>query len=67
MASNYFTLSAETTKVEIYSITGQKVKQFDSVKSIDQQFSISDLSKGLYLVKAYNDKNQTQVLKMIKE
>ena len=66
-ASNYFTLSAETTKVEIYSITGQKVKQFDSVKSIDQQFSISDLSKGLYLVKAYNDKNQTQVLKMIKE
>nr|WP_315143679.1 alpha-amylase family glycosyl hydrolase [uncultured Flavobacterium sp.] len=66
-ASNYFTLSAETTKVEIYSITGQKVKQFDSVKSIDQQFSISDLSKGFYLVKAYNDKNQTQVLKMIKE
>lgn len=66
-ASNYFTLSAETTKVEIYSITGQKVKQFDSVKSIDQQFSISDLSKGFYLVKAYNDKNQTQVLKMIKD
>ncbi len=66
-SSNYFTLSAETTKVEIYSITGQKVKQFDSVKSIDQQFSISDLSKGLYLVKAYNDKNQTQVLKMIKD
>lgn len=66
-SSNYFTLSVETTKVEIYSITGQKVKQFDSVKSIDQQFNISDLSKGLYLVKAYNDKNQTQVLKMIKE
>ncbi len=66
-ASNYFTLSAETTKVEIYSITGQKVKQFDAIKSVDQQFNISDLSKGLYLVKAYNDKNQTQVLKMIKE
>lgn len=66
-SSNYFTLSAETTKVEIYSITGQKVKQFDAIKSVDQQFNISDLSKGLYLVKAYNDKNQTQVLKMIKE
>ena len=66
-SSNYFTLSVETTKVEIYSITGQKVKQFDAIKSVDQQFNISDLSKGLYLVKAYNDKNQTQVLKMIKE
>ncbi|TAF69234.1 MAG: T9SS C-terminal target domain-containing protein [Flavobacterium sp.] len=65
--SSYFTLSAETTKVEIYSITGQKVKQFDSVRSIDQQFNISDLSRGFYIVKAYNDKNQTQVLKMIKE
>jgi 1,4-alpha-glucan branching enzyme len=66
-SSNYFTLSVETTKVEIYSITGQKVKQFDAVKSVDQQFNISDLSKGLYLVKAYNDNNQTQVLKFIKE
>jgi Secretion system C-terminal sorting domain len=65
-ASSYFTLNAETTKVEIYSISGQKVKQFDTIKSIDQQFNISDLSKGLYLVKAYNDKNQTQVLKLIK-
>nr|WP_315171002.1 alpha-amylase family glycosyl hydrolase [uncultured Flavobacterium sp.] len=65
-ASNYFTLNAETTKVEIYSISGQKVKEFDTIKSIDQQFSISDLSKGFYLVKAYNAKNQTQVLKLIK-
>jgi 1,4-alpha-glucan branching enzyme len=65
-ASSYFTLNAETIKVEIYSISGQKVKQFDAIKSIDQQFNISDLSKGLYLVKAYNDKNQTQVLKLIK-
>lgn len=65
-ASNYFTLNAETTKVEIYSLSGQKVKQFDAIKSMDQQFSISDLSKGFYLVKAYNTKNQTQVLKLIK-
>ncbi|OAZ03993.1 alpha-amylase family glycosyl hydrolase [Flavobacterium succinicans] len=65
-ASNYFKLNAETTKVEIYSLSGQKVKQFDSIKSVDQQFSIVDLSKGFYLVKAYNAKNQTQVLKLIK-
>jgi hypothetical protein len=59
-------LNAEITKVEIYSLSGQKVKQFDSIKSVDQQFSISDLSKGFYLIKAYNAKNQTQVLKLIK-
>lgn len=66
-ASNYFTLSTETTKVEIYSISGQKVKQFEAIKSVDYQFNISDLGKGFYLVKAYNSINQTQVLKMIKE
>ncbi|MGL2992554.1 alpha-amylase family glycosyl hydrolase [Flavobacterium sp. TSSA_36] len=66
-ASNYFTLSVETTKVEIYSISGQKVKEFKANQSVDQQFSIGDLTKGFYFVKAYNAAKQTQVLKLIKD
>ncbi|MGL2987044.1 alpha-amylase family glycosyl hydrolase [Flavobacterium sp. RSSA_27] len=65
-ASNYFTLNTEITKVELYSITGQKVKQFNGNQSVDQQFSISDLPKGLYFVKAQNAEKQTQVLKLLK-
>ncbi|OOV25494.1 alpha-amylase [Flavobacterium sp. LM5] len=65
-ASNYFTLSTATTKVEIFTISGQKVKQFEGAEAVDQQFSISDLNKGMYLVKAQNAEKQTQVLKLIK-
>jgi len=65
-ASNYFTLSTATTKVEIFTISGQKVKQFEGTEAVDQQFSISDLNKGMYLVKAQNAEKQTQVLKLIK-
>lgn len=65
-ASNYFTLSTATTKVEIFMISGQKVKQFEGTEAVDQQFSISDLNKGMYLVKAQNAEKQTQVLKLIK-
>ncbi len=65
-ASNYFTLSTVTTKVEIFTISGQKVKQFEGAEAVDQQFSISDLNKGMYLVKAQNAEKQTQVLKLIK-
>lgn len=65
-ASNYFTLSAETTQVEIYSITGQRVKVIKGNSTPDQTYNISDLTKGFYLVKATNAAKETQVLKFIK-
>lgn len=66
-ASNYFTLNAITTKVEIYSITGQLVKSFNSNLSKEYQFTISDLNKGMYIVKALNENNEVKVMKLLKQ
>jgi 1,4-alpha-glucan branching enzyme len=66
-ASNYFTLNTNTTKVQVFSITGQLVKSFDNNHFKDTPFAINDLSKGLYIVKVVNDTNETEVMKFIKE
>ncbi|TDE45438.1 T9SS type A sorting domain-containing protein [Flavobacterium rhamnosiphilum] len=66
-ASSYFTLNAATSKVQIFSITGQLVKTFDANQSEGHQFMISDLNQGLYIVKAYDENNGIQVMKFIKK
>jgi glycosidase len=66
-ASNYFTLNTNTTKVQVFSMAGQLVKSFETSHSKDTPFAISDLSKGLYIVKALNENNEVQVMKFIKE
>ena len=66
-ASDYFTLNAAISKVQIFSITGQLVKTFDANQSEGHQYIISDLNQGFYIVKAYDENNGIQVLKFIKE
>lgn len=66
-SSTYFTINANTSKVEIYSITGQLVKSFNTNQSKDYQFSISDLNKGVYFVKALNENNEVKVMKLLKQ
>jgi hypothetical protein len=66
-ASSYFTLNAATSKVQVFSITGQLVKTFDANQSEGHQYIISDLNQGFYIVKAYDENNGVQVLKFIKE
>ncbi|MFE3868140.1 alpha-amylase family glycosyl hydrolase [Flavobacterium sp. LS2P90] len=66
-ASNYFTLNKTTSKVQIFSISGQLVKSFDANQSEGHQFIISDLNQGLYIVKAYSENNEVQVMKFIKK
>jgi len=65
-ASDYFTLNETTSKVQIFSITGQLVKSFDTNKTAGFQFSVSDLNQGLYIVKAFNENNGMNVLKLLK-
>ena len=65
--SNNFTLSANTTKVEIYSITGQLVKSYKSNFSTESQFEISDLNNGIYLVKASDTNDRETTLKLVKQ
>ena len=66
-ASTYFTLNTNTSKVQIFSVTGQLVKSFDKNQTIDHHYNISDLNNGIYLVRIYNDVNQVKVMKFIKQ
>ncbi|WP_026726865.1 alpha-amylase family glycosyl hydrolase [Flavobacterium denitrificans] len=65
--ANYFTLNIATTKVQVYSITGQLVKSFASNGNPDFQYNVSDLKTGLYVVKATDENNKVQVMKFIKK
>ncbi|MDD5149934.1 MAG: alpha-amylase family glycosyl hydrolase [Flavobacterium sp.] len=66
-SSNYFTLNTNSSKLEIYSMTGQLVKSFNSEQSKGYQYTISDLAKGMYFVRTLNDNNEVKVLKFIKQ
>jgi 1,4-alpha-glucan branching enzyme len=66
-SSTYFTINKNTSKVEIYSITGQLVKSFNTNQTKDSQFNVSDLDKGVYFVKALNEKNEVKVMKLLKQ
>jgi len=65
--SDYFTLNANSSKVEIYSITGQLVKIFNSSQSEGNQFYINDLNKGIYVVKVLNENSEVKVMKLLKQ
>ena len=65
--SNYFTLSDNTTNVEIYSMTGQLVKNYKSNFSSESQFEIGDLTNGIYLVKVNDTSDREVTLKLVKK
>ncbi|SDX02073.1 alpha-amylase family glycosyl hydrolase [Flavobacterium degerlachei] len=65
-ATNYFTLNMAASKVQIYSVTGQLMKSFNGSQAASYQFNVSDLSNGVYVVKAYNDNEELQVMKFVK-
>lgn len=65
-ASTYFTINTLVEKVQIYSITGQLVKSFSNA-SINDSFSIEDLTKGVYIVKISDANNREKTLRLIKE
>ena len=64
-ASNNFSIKGNFEKAQVYTISGQLVKTF--VSSDNNQFSISDLNTGIYLVKVSDANNNSKTLKLIKE
>ena len=62
-----FTINGVVSKVQVYSITGQLVKSFDSISSENYQFDINELNRGVYLVKAIDENNSLKTMKLIKE
>jgi hypothetical protein len=65
-ANNYFLLSDKIEKAEIYSITGQLIKSFKNINSVEYQFNIEDLRSGVYLVKVYDEFAHNKTIKLIK-
>jgi 1,4-alpha-glucan branching enzyme len=66
-ANNFFVIEGEISKAEIYSVTGQMVKSFEGINSQEYQYDINDLTKGVYLVKAFDAQNRTKTMKLIKQ
>jgi hypothetical protein len=66
-STGYFRINTITTNVHVYSITGQLIKTFESNQTVNEEFDISDLTPGVYLVKAFNSNNQVKSMKLIKQ
>ena len=64
--SNAFMLSLDAKKVEIYSMTGQLIKT-ENNSFANKEINVSDLSKGIYIVKITNSNNLSISKKLIKE
>jgi glycosidase len=64
--NDYFNLNTNTNKVEIFTLTGQLVRVFDK-QNANYKYSISELNKGIYLVRVFDENNLQQTIKIIKE
>ncbi|MGL2962289.1 alpha-amylase family glycosyl hydrolase [Flavobacterium sp. RSB2_4_14] len=65
--SGSFSINSLVSKVEIYSVTGQLVKTFDSISSENYQFDVNDLRSGVYLVKTLDTNNNSKTMKLLKQ
>ena len=65
-ANNSFKTNKEISKLEIFDITGKLVKSFEGNSSQNEDYNISDLSKGVYLIKIQDKNKATSTSKLIK-
>lgn len=58
-ATTYFKVSSSQSikRIEVYNIIGKKLKEFTSY-TVDQQFKIHDLSRGIYLVRLLDNNDK---------
>lgn len=66
-ARTHFAVSGEVNQLEIYSLSGQMVKQFKGSFDQSSLFSIEDLPTGMYLVKVKNASAAEATLKLVKQ
>ncbi len=65
-ASSYFTLNANAAQVTVFAVTGQLVKAF-GLQAAEQQYDISDLKPGVYLVKLADEHGREKTMRLIKQ
>jgi hypothetical protein len=66
-ANNSFSINANAAKIQIYSVTGQLVKQFNGSFDNNYNYNIEDLTNGIYLVKVMDIYNNEKSLRLIKQ
>ena len=64
--STAFQINKAVGKVNIYDISGKLIKEFRGDFSSSYEFDVSNISKGLYVVKIENKNGQTHTSKLIK-
>lgn len=65
-ATSSFMLNTDVQKVQIYSITGQLIKSFNNQLE-NYEYPISDLEKGIYIIKVSDTENREKSIKLIKQ
>jgi 1,4-alpha-glucan branching enzyme len=65
-ANTQFSINIPAAKVDVYAITGQLVKSFGA-NAAGNDYDVSMLSKGMYLVKVTDTANRQSTIKLIKE
>ncbi len=63
--SNSFQVNKEIEQVKIYDVTGKEVKSLRSTRGSQTNFSVSDLEKGIYLLRIKTPTNQTITRKLV--
>ncbi|WP_417859922.1 alpha-amylase family glycosyl hydrolase [Winogradskyella sediminis] len=65
-SSSKFHINTNVSNIEIYDLTGKMVQSYKGDFNRMDQFDISNLNTGMYIVKAINNKNQIKTTKLVK-
>ena len=61
-----FKINSNSVALEVYDLTGKRLKSFEGKFSPTDSFEISDLYQGIYLIKIKNSNGQIATSKLIK-
>ena len=66
-ATSSFVVTTAVSKVVVYTLTGQVVKQFEGSFEANYSFDIQGLSVGVYIVKIIKEDGNEKIVKLVKQ
>jgi len=61
-----FSINSNISDIEIYDLTGKKIKSFEGSFTKNDSFDISSLNTGTYIVRVKDNNNKTKTTKLVK-